>query len=289
VRALVAGWFSLDFFGATAGDLEAAGLACDWLDEAGLAWDIALGRPFEGGVSWSEVPPASYSHVLLVCGPVSPGMPVLEILDRFPRARRVGLNLSVPEPPTAWNPFDLLLQRDDPEFARPDLAFAATVETVPLVGRVLLFPHAVDPLIDSAHRAIHRLLDARPAAVVPIDTRVDANSTPLRTADEIEAAVGAMDVVVTTRLHGLVLSLKRGVPVVAVDPVAGGGKISRQAASVGWPVVLRADVMTDTALERALDRCLGGELETEVASCALRGAQAAEDVRRQFVDGLAGP
>jgi hypothetical protein len=77
--------------------------------------------------------------------------------------------------------------------------------------------------------------------------------------------------------------------VVAVDPVAGGGKISRQAASVGWPVVLRADVMTDTALERALDRCLGGELETEVASCALRGARAAEDVRRQFVDGLAGP
>jgi len=45
-------------------------------------------------------------------------------------------------------------------------------------------------------------------------------------------------VVVTTRLHGLVLGLKQGVPVLAVDPVAGGAKVAAQAAAWGWPVLL---------------------------------------------------
>jgi polysaccharide pyruvyl transferase WcaK-like protein len=46
------------------------------------------------------------------------------------------------------------------------------------------------------------------------------------------------DVVVTTRLHGLVLALKQGVPVLAVDPVAGGARVATQAAAWGWPVLL---------------------------------------------------
>ena len=50
--------------------------------------------------------------------------------------------------------------------------------------------------------------------------------------------IGRADVVVTTRLHGLVLALKQGVPALAVDPVAGGAKVAAQAAVWGWPVLL---------------------------------------------------
>jgi hypothetical protein len=57
-------------------------------------------------------------------------------------------------------------------------------------------------------------------------------------AAQVEAVIARADVVVTTRLHGLVLALKNGVPALAIDPVAGGGKVAAQAAAWGWPVLL---------------------------------------------------
>ena len=43
MKALVAGWFSFEGMGATAGDLMVRDVVCDWLGEAGMAFDIALG------------------------------------------------------------------------------------------------------------------------------------------------------------------------------------------------------------------------------------------------------
>lgn len=125
-----------------------------------------------------------------------------------------------------------------------------------LVGVVLVDPqreyrdramHAV------ANEAIQRLIAAREVAAVPIDTRLDVNRTGLRTPPEVESLIARMDVVVTTRLHGTVLALKNGVPSVAVDPIAWGAKIRRQAETVGWPVVFTADTLTDAALQEAFD------------------------------------
>jgi exopolysaccharide biosynthesis predicted pyruvyltransferase EpsI len=65
-------------------------------------------------------------------------------------------------------------------------------------------------------------------AVIAIDTRLDENRTGLRTAGEVESLIARMDVVLTTRLHGMVLALKNGVPAIAIDSVAGGAKVRRQ-------------------------------------------------------------
>ncbi len=46
-----------------------------------------------------------------------------------------------------------------------------------------------------------------------------------------------MDIVVTTRLHGMVLALKNGVPAIAVDPIVGGAKITQQARAINWPIL----------------------------------------------------
>jgi hypothetical protein len=50
-----------------------------------------------------------------------------------------------------------------------------------------------------------------------------------------------MDVVVTTRLHGLALALRAGIPALAVDPVDGGGKVTAQAGAWQWPAIVTAD------------------------------------------------
>ena len=49
------------------------------------------------------------------------------------------------------------------------------------------------------------------------------------TAAQVESLLRRLDAVVSSRLHGMVLALKNGVPVVALDPVDGGAKVAAQA------------------------------------------------------------
>ena len=69
MKVLVAGWFSFEQMGATAGDLMARDVACQWLREGGALYDVAHAQPFAGGVDWQTVDPDDYSHVVFVCGP----------------------------------------------------------------------------------------------------------------------------------------------------------------------------------------------------------------------------
>ena len=78
---------------------------------------------------------------------------------------------------------------------------------VPVVGVYLIepYPGAMD---DVANEAINRVVNSREMAVVKIDTRFDAYSTKhLRSAVEIEPLIERSDVLLTTRLHGLVFAL----------------------------------------------------------------------------------
>ncbi len=139
-----------------------------------------------------------------------------------------------------------------------------------------------------AEAAIARLTAGRPCVSVTIDTALtndpdERDPAALRSPEEAEALIARMDAVLTTRLHGLVLALKAGVPVIALDPVAGGAKVSRQAAAVGWPLVFTPEELDPTGLEAALDRCLTEEARDEAAACAGTAAQAVEALRADFL------
>jgi polysaccharide pyruvyl transferase WcaK-like protein len=114
------------------------------------------------------------------------------------------------------------------------------------------------------------------------------NAAGLRTASEIESLIAKMDVVVTARLHGLVLALKNGVPALAIDSVAGGAKISRQAAVLGWPVVIGADDLSDETLARAFEYCLSGEARSLASDVRDRARTFLASVKKDFITELAG-
>jgi len=285
-RALVTGWFSFQWMGATAGDLLARDVACRWLEEAGLGYDVAVAPPFDGGVDWAAVDPERYSHVLFVCGPLGNGEPVSEMLERFAGRRLVGLDVSMLQPLEAWNPFDLLLERDSSATARPDLALAADAALVPVVG--VLRVHAQQEYAggrhDEVHAAIDRALARREAALVAIDTVLDApNAAGLRSPAEVESLIARMDAVVSTRLHGAVLALKHGVPAVMVDPVEGGAKIRRQAEVLEWPALLVAGAFGDDDLDRALAWCLTADARTAARRSAERGRALLDEARERFL------
>lgn len=290
MKALVAGWFSFESMGATAGDLLAKDLVCRWLGSAACPYDVALAGPFTGGVDWREVNPAAYSHVIFVCGPFGNGWPLTEFLPRFASARLVGVNLTLLESLEAWNPFDLLLERDSSATARPDITFLSVQERVPVAGLVLAHEQTEykERMHQAAHDAAARLVASRPMAAVRIDTRLDVNTSGLRSPGEVESLIARMDVVITTRLHGMVLALKNSVPAIAIDPIPGGAKVMRQAETLGWPGVFTADACDDSALQAAFDWCLTPDARFRAAKCRDRALRLLEEVPDRFISAFGG-
>jgi hypothetical protein len=287
-RVLVAGWFSWSGRGATAGDVHACDVVCHWLSDAKRAYDVASVLPSLPGVDWRRVDPATYSDVVFVCGPVGPQAAPTPLLARFPASRHIGIDVTMLEPVASWNPFDVLIERDSDLASRPDLSFAVPNRELPVIGVVLVEPYDSEygarDMQPAARAAAARLINAREAAIVEIDTRLERNRTGLRTAHEVASLVARVDAVVTTRLHGLVFAIKAGVPALAIDPVAGGAKIRRQAEAIGWPYVHAADELVDTDLNAALDACLTHDARLLARGCAARAANELDQVHSRFLE-----
>lgn len=285
MKTLVVGWFSFKEGHATAGDLLAGELVCDWLDRFSCPYNIAVDPPFGGGINWRLTNPKDYSHVVFVCGPFQQGELEAQFFTHFTGCHIMGLDLTMLVPLDQWNPFDFLIERDSSVSAHPDITFLSPRKLVPIVGICLVEPYETG-LTEVANAAIHRLISSREISIVEIDTRLDTNITGLRTPAEIESLLARMDVVITTRLHGTVLALKNGVPTISIDPEAGGAKIVRQAETIGWPVVFVGDSLTDAELQKAFDYCLTEEAKEKVKECCERATRMVEEIGDEFIKEL---
>lgn len=284
-RTLLTGWFSFEEMGATAGDVLAAGVARRWLKDAGRNVQIAAVPPIAGDVTLDDVDPDAVDELVFVCGPFGNGWPIPDLLERFRNARLIGLDLSMLQPLGEWNPFDVLFERESDRRAHPDLALASDGPLVPVIGLVEVHPQAEygdRARHEDVGRAIRGALAETPGAVIPIDTRLDANATGLRTAAEIESVIARCDVVVTTRLHGMVLALKNGVPPVVIDPIAEGAKVRRQAEHLGWPVCFTPETAGAEEIAAAIARCLDGAMTEEARACADRARAVLVAVGEEF-------
>ena len=282
MRALVGGYFSFDGRVTTAGDLLACQVAVGWLRRAGVPCDVAMAAKYGEGVDWEQVDPAEYTHLVWVCGPVTRGPKQTALRERFRHARMVAVDVSLLDELEPWNPYDAVVERDSARVARPDISFLARDERIPVVGVCLISgqrEYGERGRHDEVETAVERLVASRAMAVVDVDTVIKPGKPGRRSPGEVEALLGHVDAVVTNRLHGLVLSIKQQVPVVAIDSVEGGAKVRRQAEAIGWPAVLAAESLDDAQLQRALDWCLSDEGRTaarEARERAIRGAAALE-------------
>jgi polysaccharide pyruvyl transferase WcaK-like protein len=168
---------------------------------------------------------------------------------------------------------------------RPDLTLLGPASTVPVVGVILAhkqLEYGKNSLHEMADKAITDFLSKQKAAIVAIDTALDNNKGGLRSAGEIESLIAKMDVVITTRLHGTVLSIKNGVPVIPIDPVAGGAKISLQVKTLNWPVLFMAESVDEQKLSDAFTYCLSLEAKDNAKHCAENAARKLEKVKQDL-------
>ena len=271
MKVLIAGWFSFELMGATAGDLMSKHTVCEWLDKENILYDVALAKPFKGGVKWEQVDPKEYTHVIFLCGPFGNGWPIIDFLKNFSKSKLIGINLSMLQNLDEWNPFDLLLERDSSRTSNPDLVFLSKTNNVPVVGLVLVEPqkeYKNKARHKEANEIIYKLLERYHCAVIPIDTRLDVpNKGGLNSPQEIESTISKMDVIVTTRLHGMVMGLKNGIPVLALDAIEGGAKITKQAKTIGWPNVFIINQFDNDDLEEGYQYCLTQQAKNEATKC----------------------
>jgi hypothetical protein len=274
MRVLVMGWFSTDDGEITAGDMLACATVRGWLAAAGVPHDVAAipGFRSDGDVGAEHADPARYSHVLFVCGPVA-SPKITRLLERFGHCRRIAVGVSMT--PGAGGSFDDVLPRDDGAVARPDLSLDAPPAATAVVGVTFGHPqpeYGDRGRHDLAHGLVRDLMRQTRAAPLELDTRLDArDALSCGTAERFTSLIARVDAVVTTRLHGLVLALRAGVPALALDPIAGGAKVAAQAAALAWPAARTVDETDVTGLAGLLDWCLTAEARTRATDCAQAG------------------
>ena len=243
-RVLIVGWPSFLHGEATAGDVLAMEAVRAALTVARIPCDLAWSPVFRpGDRTLEDSPPEDYAHLVFACGPVH-GWQVEQLHERYQQCHRVAVGVSVIDPTDpAVTGFHKVLARDAPGTAgRLDLA--AAVAGPPVAMAVVILANAQpEYAVRGRHVPLTQELGAWLTTLdcgrVVVDTRLaHGDWRSPATAAQVEAVIARADVVVTTRLHGLALALKNGIPALAIDPVAGGGKVAAQAAAWGWPVLL---------------------------------------------------
>jgi len=217
-----------------------------------------------------------------------------DLFARFAHCVWIGVNLSMLDPLASFNPFDFLIERDSELTSRPDLSLLHRSERLPVVGVCLA---GTQPEYGTrqnhklAEVKIRSLLERRNVAVLELDTKWPRarNNEGIANFAQYESLCARVDVLVTTRLHGMVLALKNGVPVVAVDAVTGGDKVTRQANILQWSEIFAADTVSDLDLELALDRCLTPEAKKAAMDCASLASERLSDFGNQFAQALVAP
>lgn len=287
-RALLVGHFS------TVGDIECLEIIQHWLGEMGIPHEVApfaesVRAKLPGASDFAGVDHRRYSHLVMICGPVwEEQLKELQFdLAKFRHCVRIGINLSLIAPVQVWNPFDALLERDSNRVVRPDLTLLADTKSVPVVvGRCLVrkqSSYAGRERHDQARQLFDDLIQRRDFAALDLDTRWYRDGNGLRTPAHFISALRRIDLLFTNRLHGMVYALKAGVPVVAIDAIAGGAKVFAQAEAIGWPQCIPIESATPERLDAAVDWCLSSQAREVLSSCRESVLPELEEVKREFL------
>jgi hypothetical protein len=279
-RAIIAGWFSFEGRKATFGDVQAMEVVRRWLDEIDCPYDVA-GHPINrvDGVDIELVDPERYSIFIFVCGPWGGGR---TLLQRFAHCLKVGVDLSIRNDSHG---FDRIFPREFGSTHSPDLAFTAGSHEVDVIGVALVHPQ---PAFGERQRhtevqiAVDRYFEASGAVCIQLDTLLHENTAGIGHVAQLEAIIRRVDVVITTRLHGLVYSLKNGVPAVAIDPIAGGAKVTSQATALGWPILLDGERVDSQQIALAVQQAKNGAMREAIAKSQQTAKVEIERIKGNF-------
>lgn len=231
MKALLIGWFSSDLGTATTGDLLAMENVADRLSQSGVD-TYALGTSVPGfRVRWVTISDAmQFDIAIWICGPLAGTFP-LDLRTKVSCNRWIAVNVSDVGQDHVTRAFDAVWWRDSASQHSADLALRQVrTHDLDSVGLLFVGPqkeYAIDHsllvsrVIDEWKRLTRRVW-------INLDTRFPANSVGQDHPLAIASQIGSVSALITTRLHGAVIASALGVPVLPIDQIPGGGKLSVQ-------------------------------------------------------------
>jgi hypothetical protein len=284
-RTLVVGWFSWPDNSATFGDVQAMEVVTKWLSDEGFDYDIA-GDKINGvnGVSIDDVDSSDYDSFIFVCGPWK-GSWKPELLKQFSSCFRIGIDLSVFE---GDHGFSLLLAREHGDIKNPDLVFEATSDVVPVIGLALVHPqheYGDRQRHSQVEEVVLAYLEEEGSAVIRLDTKTKDNDAGISNVSQLEALIRRCDVVISSRLHGMAYSLKNDTPVLAIDCVAGGAKVTAQADALGWPAIINGDGITVDQIRKGVQQAAGLH-GLHIGNVKVRASETISKIKSTMIDEL---
>lgn len=277
--------------GATLGDLMAVDNFSADLQRAGVEHAVISGQMDWRGHLRVDSPflLRPMARVLVfVCGPLTNDRELVDLLGVHGKARKLAVGVSVlAGQPEIVARFDRVVARDGAAAATFDLAIDAVVSpavSAPLrrVGLCLRGEqgeYGQPSLHGKAEHLLKRLALQRGLEITLIDTVLRGGNSP----DDIQRAFATVDCVFTTRMHGALLALAAGKPVIAVDQVPGSAKLTDVIGATGWPLVYRADTVELADLESDLARIEGDGIRTSILEAQSRMLALSRDARAQGV------
>lgn len=301
-RVALSWWGSIPDGGPTVGDLLALKAAHDEIAREGfnslVLCDGAFAHHVAPFASIGELIADRYDAFVWICGPLIAGSSRFrDLFNRFEGLPRIAAGVSVLPPNVAdhFNNFDVCIARDGLDKTYGDLALAAPAaesgafegsqavsktRSLALCLRGAQREYGPGSCDDKRVDALcDRIVTATGLDPSRIETRLDRSGAALA---RMELQFQTAGLVVSSRLHGALLALRYGTPVVAIDQIKGGGKVSEVLSRLGWPWVYRADCADPAEIQDAARALLDGDVTQRIATTR----KAAEDEARTALRAL---
>lgn len=285
-KILVAWWGALERGGETSGDLLSVMSVCDELERLGIPYDVCSKIKYDTlkhQVDWKALDPTHYDQLVFVCGPIIfENHSFRQLLQKFQKCRKVALGVSGISSNSRFPTFgfDEYLSRDgyDGYPNSLDLAINALPQkplkhmqkkgrlTLGLCLRGAQRDYGKENcLSDKVDSMIGEVLDIYNFNPLSINTKLSQeNRNPFKAFEEL----GNSDMVITTRLHGSLLSLASGVPFIAIDQIKNGAKVSKQLSLIDWPYVFHADSINSKTLINTISEILSSNNIAEILNAS---------------------
>lgn len=249
-RIAVCGYHSLPYGTNTAGDIIVRQEIVSYLASIGYDCDIITDELVH------VIDPLSYDAMVFICGPLVDTPLIVELIEVFSGIKCIAVNVSILDNMQYMvDYFDAVIPRDSLDRTRLDLALGCPVQRVPVAGVILVGNQREYATCEYelAKNLVLNSLAKTGVAPVMIDTKLPNNEYGLSSVEQIDSVVSKMDIVITTRLHGAVFSIRNNVPFVGIDQIVPEGKMARQLRAMGWKPWFHIASLDEATLSSAIE------------------------------------
>jgi len=258
-KIALCGWFSLEKGQATSGDILCLNEVSSWLKQWKFEFEIIYAKKV-GGRGYKDYNRDFFATQIFICGPIDGKYEVQkELFDWFLGSWYFWSNSIINRIDSMHSQNSII--RDGIEPIYPDFSFLQPTLNVPFV--ITIFRDAQKEygvnncLHNTVSSIVNNVLNEGNYFHETISTELNCSwQEMLMKSMAIEKFISCADLVITTRLHGLIHSLRSGRMAIAIDQIRDGAKLATLCNQIEYPYFILAEDLTKEWLKESIEKIL---------------------------------